>query len=77
MPPPEPSPLQRYMMQQQATGQGQGPRGAGGMPAVPMGPGVANPYNQGEDAPSEINPMDGQNEFDPRRRQRPYMGGMA
>lgn len=66
------SPLQKYMLQQQLAAEGQGPRGGGGEPAVPMGPGIADPYNEGEDSPALVNPEDDQNEFDPRRR-RPYL----
>lgn len=43
-----------------------GPLGAGGQLAVPQGPGIADPYNQGLDEAS----MD-----DPRRKtMRPYLG---
>lgn len=71
------TPLERYMMQMQGAQAGQGPRGAGGQPAAPMGPGIADPYTEGEGSPSLVNPDDAQNEFDPRRRQRPYMGDMG
>lgn len=71
------TPFERYMMQMQAAKGGQGPRGAGGQPAAPLGPGLTDPYTEGEDAPSLVNPEDAQNEFDPRRRQRPYMGDMG
>jgi hypothetical protein len=67
------SPLQRYMMQRKLAAQGGGPSGGGGQPAVPMGPGIADPFNEGQDAPAMVNPDDGMNEFDPRRRRRPYM----
>ena len=67
------SPLQRYMAQMAASQQGVGPRGSGGQPAAPVGPGIADPYTQGDIAPPLTNPDDDQNEFDPRRR--PYMGG--
>lgn len=75
------SPLQKYMMQRGMADVGQGPRGAGGQPATPIGPGIADPFNQGDQAPPLVNPDDGQNEFDSRRRLRPYMaagpGGMG
>lgn len=70
------SPLERYMMQRGMAGQGMGPRGAGGAPAQPVGPGAADPFTEGDNAVPLVNPDDGQNEFDPRRRTRPYMGGM-
>lgn len=62
------SPLQRYMLQN-----GQGPRGAGGMPTTPEGPGVADPFTQGDDAAPMMDPEDGMDEFGQRRRPRPYM----
>ncbi len=66
------SPLQKYMMQRGM--QGGGPAGAGGKPAAPMGPGIADPYTEGDSAPPLTNPDDGMDEFDPRRRRpRPYM----
>ncbi len=68
-------PLEMYMAQKGMAGQGMGPRGGGGMPATPMGPGIADPFTGGDDGPSLMNPDDAQNEFDPRRRPRPYMGG--
>ena len=68
------SPLEKYMMQRQLEAQGQGPRGAGGQPAAPMGPGIADPFTEGDLAPALVNPDDGQNEFDPSRRMRPYLG---
>lgn len=68
------TPLEKFMLQQGLSMQGKGPRGAGGQPAVPMGPGIADPYTEGEDSPAMVNPYDGQNEFDPRRRMRSYMG---
>ncbi len=64
------SPLQKYM-KQNGTGV---PPGIGSGPAAPMGPGIADPYGEGEFAPELANPQDAQNEFDPRRRTRPYMG---
>jgi hypothetical protein len=67
------TPLEKYMMQQSLAGQGQGPRGAGGMPATPIGPGLADPYSQGTQSVPLTNPDDAQNEFDPRRRARPYL----
>lgn len=74
------TPLQRYMMQRGMAGSGVGPRGAGGAPATPMGPGIADPYTEGDEAPPLTNPEDDQNEFDPRRRTvsaaRPYLAGM-
>lgn len=78
-PPPAPSPgggpLEKYMQQRGMAGMGQGPRGAGGQPATPEGPGIADPFTEGDQAPALMNPDDAQNEFDPRRRTRPYMGG--
>lgn len=71
------SPLKRYMQQQGMADQGMGPRGGGGRPAAPMGPGIADPFNSGEDAPALVNPDDDQNEFDPKRRMRPYMGNLG
>ncbi len=71
------SALQRYIMQQKLADQGSGPRGSAGMPAAPMGPGIADPFNQQENGPAMVNPQDGQNEFDPRRRMRPYMDQAA
>jgi hypothetical protein len=41
-----------------------------------MGPGIADPFNEEENAPALVNPDDAQNEFDPRRRTRPYFGDM-
>lgn len=80
------TPLQKYMMQRGMGGAGAGPQG-GGMggagsnggsvaPSVPMGPGIADPYTEGDSGPSLTNPEDDFNEFDPRRRPRAYMGGM-
>ncbi len=61
----------------QMSGPGAGPGdqslGAGGQPAAQMGPGITDPYTEGELAPQITNPQDGMNEFDPRRRTRPYM----
>lgn len=73
------TPLQKYMMQRGMAQMGQGPRGAGGKPATPMGPGVADPYTEGAEAPGLTNPDDGLNEFDPRRRTRAYLndGGLS
>lgn len=68
--------LERYMKQRGLEQMGQGPRGAGGMPAAPVGPGIADPFTGGDIAPPVVNPQDGQNEFDPRRRTRPYFGDM-
>lgn len=70
------SPLQKYMLQKQMAAGGAGPRGAGGMPATPIGPGVTDPYVEGDNSPPLVNPDDGMNEFDPRRRTRPYMGAV-
>lgn len=70
------SPLQRYIKQRELEGQGMGPRGNAGQPAAPVGAGIADPYTQGDIAPPVVNPQDGQNEFDPRRRTRPYFGDM-
>ncbi len=72
------SPLQKYMLQRggggQAPGAGMAPGlGTGAQPAAPMGPGIADPYTEGEQAPELTNDQDGMNEFDPRRRTRPYM----
>ncbi len=66
------SPLQRYMLQKGITDKS---FGADGQVANPMGQGVADPYMDGDQAPPMTNPNDGQNEFDPRRRPRAYMGG--
>ncbi len=65
--------LQRYMKQRALTDQGQGPSGGGGAPATPVGPGIADPFNSGQQAQPLVNPDDAMNEFDPRRRPRPYM----
>lgn len=70
------TPLQKYMMQQRMAGEGIGPRGAGGQPAAPIAPGMADPYTEGDEGSAMTNPDDGMNEFDPRRRPRPYMGNM-
>lgn len=67
------TPLKKFMMQRGMADQGIGPRGAGGMPATPVGPGIADPFTEGDNAPPLTNPDDGLNEFDPRRRTRPYM----
>lgn len=84
------SPLQKYMMQRGMPGAGgQKPQvpgqqlagdnslGAGGQPAAPMGPGIADPYTEGDLGPELTNPEDGMNEFDPRRRTRPYITGLG
>ncbi len=77
------TPLEKYMMQQQMqAGSGQsglaaGPAGGGGQPAVPMGQGIADPFNSGADSQEMTNPGDGMDEFDPRRRPRAYLGGTA
>ncbi len=65
--------LQRYMKQKSLADTGSGPSGAGGGPATPVAPGMADPFTQGDFAPPEVNPTDGQNEFDPKRRMRPYL----
>lgn len=73
------SPLQKFIMQRSIA---DGSMGAAGQKAIPVAPGMADPYNQGAEAPPLLNPEDGQNEFDPKRRPpRPYidpnkMGGM-
>jgi hypothetical protein len=72
--------LQKYMMQRGMPMQGMagaGGPGAGAQPATPIGPGVADPYSEGEFSPELTNADDGMNEFDPRRRTRPYLGDAA
>lgn len=68
------TPLERYEKQAQLAAGGMGPRGGGGVPATPVAPGMADPFNQGASAPPMINPDDGLNETNPLRRPRPYMG---
>ena len=68
------SPLQKYLMQRQAMAEGEGPRGGGGMAAKAVGPGIADPFTEGDEGSPLANPDDGMNEFDPRRRTRPYLG---
>lgn len=73
------SPLQKYLMQRHKAQAGMGPRGAGGQAATPVGPGIADPYTEGSNAPPLVNPADGMNEFDSRRRKRSYLddGGLG
>jgi hypothetical protein len=62
--------LDRYMKQKNLQGPGDLPQDG-----MPMGPGIADPFKGGSFAPPMTNPEDAQNEFDPRRQARPYMGG--
>ncbi len=75
--------LQRYMKQRSLTDPSQAGNG-GAVPnnaqQVPMGPpaqdgdpSLADPYTEGQSAQPLVNPDDGLNEFDPRRRPRPYI----
>lgn len=69
--------LQRYIKQKGLADMGSGPSGSGGGPAAPVAPGMADPYTQGMAAPPLVNPLDAQNEFDPKRRMRPYLDNGA
>lgn len=74
----DPSALGRYMKQKGIKPPGSPPGmpgGGGGMqpPGMPEAPGMNDPFGGGDFAPPLTNPEDAQNEFDPRRRSRPYM----
>lgn len=77
----EMTPLDQYLLQRKLAAGGAGPSGGMGLPTMPEGSGISDPASAGLQGLPVSNPVEGQGQFnpngiDPRKKMRPYLGGM-